>query len=255
MWAGAGGLDNYGPSVMLRAWAVFMVCVSGPLLFFIKPRVPVSRTSPQRALRFTFLKTPTFWIYELGNVIESFGFFIPGIYLPSYARKIGLSTISGTVAVALFNLMSVLGAVILGHITDQIHATNAILISAIGTSVAVFGIWGFATSHVALWLFSVFYGLFAGGYSCTWTGSIREIKKQYEDANACMLFGLLAAGRGIGSVATGPLTEALLLRMLWAGEEERYFGYGTGYGPLIILTGVSAVLSGVSWAARKFGWL
>lgn len=111
------GLGRYSSSIMLRAWAVVMVCVSGPLLFFIKPRLPVYHPAGRRTLSLTFLKTSTFWIYQLGNIIESFGFFVPGIYLPSYARTIGLSTISGTVAVALFNAMSVLGAVLLGHIT------------------------------------------------------------------------------------------------------------------------------------------
>lgn len=111
------GLDRYGPTTMLRSWAIFMVCVSGPLLFFIKPRVPVSLIAYRQPLSFAFLKSPTFWIHQLGNIMQSFGFFVPGIYLPSYARTIGLSTISGTVAIALFNALSVLGAVVLGHLT------------------------------------------------------------------------------------------------------------------------------------------
>lgn len=138
--------------------------------------------------------------------------------------------------------------------SDTIHVTNAILLSAIGTSVSVFAIWGLATSLPALWLFAVLYGLCAGGYSCTWTGSIREIKKQNLNADAGLLFGLLAAGRGVGSVATGPLSEAMLCKKIWVGEANMY-GYGTDYRALIIFTGVSALLSGISWVARKLGWV
>lgn len=108
------GLDRYDFSIMLRAWAITLVCLNCPLLFFIKPRIPVSRY--RRPLSFTFLRLPTFWIYSMDNVMESLGFFIPAIYLPSYARTLGLSTISGSVAVSLFNAASVLGALILGHL-------------------------------------------------------------------------------------------------------------------------------------------
>jgi len=189
----------------------------------------------------------------MGNIAESMGFFVPTIYLPSYAQNLGFSTVSGTVAVSLFNAMSVIGAVILGHLTDKLHVTNAILISTIGTTISVFLIWGFATSLPAIWVFSLIYGLSAGGYSCTWSGSIREIKKQDNKADSGLVFGLFAAGRGIGSVVTGPLSEALLSKRLWVGEAM--LGYGTDYGGLIVLTGISCVLGGSSWVARRLGWV
>jgi len=131
--------------------------------------------------------------------------------------------------------------------------TTAILVSTIGTTFSVFLLWGFAVSLPTLWVFALVYGLSAGGYSCTWTGSIREVKKKDENADGGMIFGLLAVGRGIGCVVTGPLSEALLRRRPWAGEPMLGYGTGylTGYGGLIVLTGVSALLGGMSWAARR----
>ena len=68
-----------------------------------------------------------------------------------------------------------------------------------------------------------------------------------------MVFGLLSFGRGIGSVVTGALSEALLRD---AGPmEAANLGYGTGYGPLIVFTGVSAALGGVSFVGRRLGWV
>ena len=68
-----------------------------------------------------------------------------------------------------------------------------------------------------------------------------------------MIFGLLAAGRGIGSVLSGQLSEALLQGKPWAGEASS--GYGTGYGSLIVFTGLSAALGGVGWIGRRLGWV
>ena len=52
---------------------------------------------------------------------------------------------------------------------------------------------------------------------------------------------------------SGPLSEALLKNKPWIGEGE--LGYGTGYGGLIVFTGVSATLGGVSWIGRRVGWV
>ena len=230
-----------------------LVVLGGPLLYFVKPRIPVSRTSQRRPISFSFMKTPTFWILQVGNIIESLGFFIPNVYLPSYARTIGLSSIAGTVAVSLFNAMSVVSTVIMGSLTDRIHVTTVILISTLGATLSVFVLWGLTMSLPLLCIFSLIYGLFAGGFTATWPGIIREVRKKDDTAEVGLIFGMLAAGRGVGSVVTGPLSEALLSEKIWLGRAE--LGYGTGYGGLIVFTGVTAMLGGFGWVGRRAGWI
>ena len=128
-----------------------------------------------------------------------------------------------------------------------------ILISTIGATLSVFLLWGFSTSFPLLCVFSLVYGLFAGGFTSTYTGSIQEVKRADNRAEAGLVFGLLAAGRGIGSVASGPLSEALLSEQPWVGDA--IFGYGTGYGGLIVFTGISAMLGGMSWVCRRASWV
>ena len=265
MWAGTGvsgvciplvmnwGLNRYSYPTMLRVWAITIVLLSGPLLYFVKPRIPVTAATHARRLDFGFLKTRTFWTLQFGNILESLGFFIPNIYLPTYARSLGLSPIAGTVTVSLFNATSVLGTVVFGSLTDRIHVTSVILISAIGTTLSVFLLWGLSASLPILCIFSVTYGVFAGGFSSTWSGCIKEVRKIDRRAEMGLVFGLLCAGRGIGSVVSGPLSEALLNERPWEGKA--FAGYGSGYGGLIVLTGVSALLSGVSWIGRRVGWI
>lgn len=247
------GLNEYSFSTMLRAWSIVLFTLVGPLLYYVKPRLPVSPTYHSRRLHYGFLRTSTFWILQIGNILESLGFFIPNIYLPTYARTLGLSSLSGTVTVSLFNTASVFGQVILGFLSDRLHITTVILISTVGATLSVFLLWGFSTSLPLLCIFSLVYGLFAGGFTSTYTGSIQEVKRADDRAEAGLVFGLLAAGRGIGSVVSGPLSEALLSERPWVGDAV--MGYGTGYGGLIVFTGVSAMLGGMSVVGRTVGLL
>ncbi len=265
MWAGTGvsgicipfvmnwGLNKYSSGVMLRAWAIVLVLLSGPLLYYVKPRLPVSPATHARPVNFHFLKTSTFWILQAGNIIQGLGYFIPNIYLPTYARSLGLSPVAGTVTVSLFNTTSVFGQIILGSLIDRVHVTTVVLISTVGATLSVFLLWGFSASLPLLCMFSLVYGLFAGGFSSTFTGIIQEIRKIDDHAEAGLIFGMLAAGRGVGSVVSGPLSEALLNERPWLGEAAA--GYGSGYGALIVFTGLTAMLSGVSWVGRRVGWI
>src|SRR6266516_2605838 len=91
-----------------------------------------------------------------------------------------------------------------------------------------FVLWGLSRSMVMLYIFSMVYGLFAGSFTSTWPGIMREVKKRKVSADAGMIFAWLAAGRGIGSVVSGPLSETLLNGEPWLGRAG--FAYGSGYG-------------------------
>ena len=114
MWAGSGcgglsgplvmnwGLSRYGEQTFLRGWSIALVSEAevltrepkltmqllliGPLLYFVKPRIPVSYTHQNSqasfAVGFGFLRTRSFWILEFGNVVQGLGYFIPALYLP-----------------------------------------------------------------------------------------------------------------------------------------------------------------------------
>jgi len=69
--------------------------------------------------------------------------------------------------------------------------------------------------------------------------------------------GLFAAGRGIGAVLSGPVSEVLLRNdHLGAGGEQARFGYQTEYGVVIVFTGVSAVFGLLCFGAkRRAAWI
>ncbi|CAL8574883.1 hypothetical protein XPA_000832 [Xanthoria parietina] len=239
----------FGFRTTLRAYAVALMVLALPLLYFIRPRLPLAQTSLQRRLDLSFLRTTAFWIPQSANVAQGLGYFIPGIYLPTYATSQGMTGTEGTFMLALVNMGVVFGAIWVGALTDRMHVISVMALCSFGAVLAVFVFWGLAVSMPMLCLFSLLYGLTAGGFSATYTGIVQLVKEQDTAADTGMIFGFLAVGRGIGALASGPLSEALLHMQTWKGEAK--LGYGTGYGLLIVFTGITAAAGGTSFIARR----
>ncbi|CAI7589679.1 unnamed protein product [Penicillium glandicola] len=145
-WAGSGVsglifpigleklLNRFGFETTLRVVSVVVFVLAAPFLYFHKPRLPVRKTVDYQRLNFRFLTTRIFCVYQLGNIIEALGFFLPGIYLPTYARSIGSSDFLSSLTVTLLNLASVFGSVTMGHLADRYHAITCITISTVGST-------------------------------------------------------------------------------------------------------------------------
>lgn len=167
-----------------------------------------------------------------------------------YARSLGAEGFLSTLTVILLNGAALIGYIIMGSLVDRYHFSTCILISTVGTTLAVFCLWGTATSLPTLYAFCIIYGLFASPWAGTWPGIMREVL-QKKNADSGMVFASLAAVKGIGNLASGPLSEALLD----ASWQDAALGYGSGYGPLIVFTGVTAFCGGLSFGARRIGWI
>ncbi|KAJ5671477.1 hypothetical protein N7507_000604 [Penicillium longicatenatum] len=246
-------LGRYGVETTLRVSAVTLFILAVPFLYWHKPRRPPSNTPSYDRLNLRFLYSREYNIYQLGNTVEALGFFLPTIYLPTYARSLGASEVVCSLTVTLINLSWVFSSVIMGFLSDRYHCTTCILISTVGTILAVFFLWGFAMNIPILYLFCVAYGLLAGGYTATWAGVAEEIGRANPAADVSVIYPFMEFGRGIGNLVSGPLSEALLKADNWQGSA--YGVYGSGYGTLVVCTGATALLGGVSIAARQFKWV
>lgn len=148
---------------------------------------------------------------------------------------------------------------------------SVIWLSSVGTVVAVLVVWGTLGRNLGgLVAFVLVYGVFASGWSAMWVGMAREIQigvlkrgierdisgesnadgeeSDRQEVGIGVLMGLLSAGRGLGSVVCGPVSEVLLR---FGGWEDSIGGFGTEYGVLILFTSSTAVAAGIICAGLR----
>lgn len=250
-------LSTYGHRTTLRIWSITLFILIAPLLYFIKPRLPlpISSSSTTRPVDFSFLKTRIFTLYQICNTIEALGFFLPAIYMPSYARTLGATPVLSALTVVLNSLAATIGCLLMGAVVDRWHVTSCLALSTFGAVVSVFCLWGTTTGLKSLYAFAVVYGLSAGSYTTCWPGIMRDVSRKKVGAEPGLVFAALAAGRGLGNVVSGPLSEAFVKITRGAGEWSARGGYGTEYGPLIVFTGVTALFGGTTILGRRLGWV
>ncbi|KAJ3550151.1 hypothetical protein NM208_g133 [Fusarium decemcellulare] len=256
MWAGKSAtgvvmpfvfdalLGHIGLRATILSWAVASGLMTLPTLLFIKPRIPLRTLARSRSLSFNFLRHPYFWMIQIGIIIQALGYLMPSTYLASYASTIGLPAVTGPVLLALFSIASVPGGIIHGLLGDKLSATKVIIISSVGSALPIFLLWGLSLNIGNLVVFVILYGFFAGGFSSTWSSMSSEIQRHDSAADSSLIFGMLLGGRGVGFVIAGPVSGALIqAKESLQGEA---LGYATRYGPMIICTGITALLG--AWA-------
>ncbi|KAL9578852.1 MAG: hypothetical protein Q9212_005459 [Teloschistes hypoglaucus] len=78
-------LAKYGYKSTLRAVAIAMVILTGPLIPMIRGRLPpaVQASAPTRT-DWSFVRKPLFAVYCAANAAQGLGFFFPSLFLPSW---------------------------------------------------------------------------------------------------------------------------------------------------------------------------
>lgn len=246
-------LQRHGIRTTLLIWTATSAILTIPLLVLLKPRVPVRDTAQtrQRPLSFAFMRHGFFWMLQVGSVLQSMGYLMPQTYLATYVQYLGFSDIMGPLLLALFQVASVPGGIVLGQLGDRSRATTAIWISSLGSALAVFLLWGMSQELGVLVAFVLTYGFFAGGFSSAYSGVLQAVRRQDARADTGLIFGMLMGGRGLGYVLSGPVSGALL--EVSQTSAVSFSGYATKYGPMMICTGLTSVLGawGCLWDLRR----
>jgi len=230
-------LRRFGYRTTLRGIAVMLVVLTGPLIPLLKGRAGLQQNASPRT-DWSFLKLPLFWIYTVSNLLMGLGYFLPSLYLPSYASSIGLSVTQGALLLTLMSAAQVLGQFTFGYLSDgKVSLNMLITVSLSVAATATFSAWGVARSLPPLIFFALLYGFFGTGYTAMWARMVTAISDEPSASQA--IFGLFCFGKGVGNVLAGPISAGLL--RLSADDSS---GYGRGiYKSVVLFTGVSLLLS------------
>ncbi|KAE8150966.1 major facilitator superfamily domain-containing protein [Aspergillus avenaceus] len=250
-------LTQYGWQTTLRISSVAIFLLAAPVMPFHKPRLPTSTTTTttttnnndnKKKLNLSFHRNKTYLIYQAGNTLQSLGFFLPQIFLPSYAESLGATPLLSSTTITVFNIASIFGCIGIGYLADRSHVSNCLLLCTAGSVLSTFILWGLATHLAPLYIFAVAYGSTAGAFAATWSGISNEVQHAHGTCDASMVFSFLQTGRGVGNVVSGPLSEAILSAGLWEGSA--FAAYGSSFGGLVVFTGLTGLLGGVGVFAR-----
>ena len=160
-----------------------MTC--GVAIFGLNPRIPPrTRSMPNPSARAPWLpqdlsplKSPLlYWTVCLcwtltivishisismqaaATLTQSLGYFPVSLFIPTYTASITSATLPTTVVLALFNVASVVCYTVFGRLCDSYPYQHIILFSGIGSALAAFLLWGFATSLALVFTFAVVFG-------------------------------------------------------------------------------------------------
>ena len=232
-------LKKYGYKTTLRAIAVAMVILTGPLIFALKGRLTHSERSTMTRTNWSFIRKPLFWVYCSSTLIQGLGFFFPSVYLPSYAADIGLSSTQGALILAVMAIAQVLGQFVFGYLSDKHLPVSALAtVCSFMAMVASFALWGTAKSLGLLLTFSIVFGFFAYGFATMRVGMGRAVSD--DSSGVVATFAILVFLQGVGNVLVGPISAGLL------EKNVRVALYGINmYKSLVIFTGVCMSLSAV----------
>lgn len=242
-------LERYGHRITLRAFAVAMTTLTGPLIPFMKSRLPPSQTSAATRQDWSFARSPLFFVYSTANIAQGLGFFFPSLFLPSYAASIGLGSRYGALLLALMSFAQVLGQSIFGLLSDKVELNALLLLSTVVAAIATFASWGVAHDLAPLIVFALLFGFFAYGF-CSLRARMGTAISE-EPTAALATFCIFVFCQGFGNVLAGPISAALLTNGV------KRDGYGLWrYMGMVLFTGACMLLSAASvglwhWRPRR----
>ncbi|KAJ3776698.1 MFS general substrate transporter [Lentinula raphanica] len=255
-------LDKVGFSWTMRIWAIVLGVCCSLALIGSNPRLPVRKPGIDRPRSswpsgmMGFLKNPLLLCMLATNAVQALGFFPVSVFISTYTSTLTTSTISPTIVLALFNASSVVCYVLFGRICDSYPYAGVILFSGLGSALAAFLLWGFATNLGLVFAFALVFGGLSGGFPGVWPAAAteiagRSIRSVHEHTS--LAFGAFGVVKGIAAIV-GPIIAASLHDKRQAGSYEKYGDHG--YRKVEIFVGVMAVATalcafGVAFASKS----
>ncbi|VDB91903.1 unnamed protein product [Peniophora sp. CBMAI 1063] len=207
-------IEAHGTALTLRYISYGFLATMIPTLAMIKPRLPERRAAlrgpgPRASTDKSWMTSGQFWLVVVANTVQGFAYFLPGVWLPTYASALNISASKASLTVAILNGASLLSRLALGTLSDYFAPWLLAAITLSTASLATFIFWGVIGHALAgLLVFGLSFGIVAGGWTSLWTGFLRPVVK--EDRNLYMtLMGILMCTRGLGNVLSTPLATAL----------------------------------------------
>ncbi|QRV90465.1 major facilitator superfamily transporter [Ceratobasidium sp. AG-Ba] len=224
-------LERFGFRWTLRIFALGILILGVAALKVTRARLPVLRTNRAsvsfvtrvRRQHWSFLLSPLFLSVSSTVFIQALAYFPVSLYMSVYTASLGLPPSSGTSVLAVFNLASVTGQILFGHLCDIVPYPFVMIGSGAGAALSAYLLWGFAHSLPQVFAFVVIFGSLSGGFSSMFPAASVQIAGS--EGSVSNVIGVLSAVKGVAAIV-GPLVAAALHRPQDKENKSSYGGYG-----------------------------
>ncbi|KAL4210827.1 MFS general substrate transporter [Rhizopus microsporus] len=201
----------------------FVISLTSTLLLKESPHMPKTKKKSLKEMVDTSVcKDVNFIIWCISGNLSMLGYFIPAFYLPSHATKIGLRPSQGSILVAAFSAVNVIGRIISGYLGDHVGVININMLFLFACGLSSLVIWLLANSFATLLIFILVYGFMSGSVFSLLapiTVSITGIER-YPSGVCLYLFFMTAARFGpslAGAIQTATNKNSFLSQELFTG--------------------------------------
>jgi len=219
-------------------------------------------THQARVQNRSFYKRPLFWLLITASCTQSFAYYVPSIYLPTYnmqvVARITDCTLENTHLLAVFNLAQIPGEFVFGWLSDRMNSHILSVISSSMACLVTFLLWAGLVGDISatfgsLLAFAAIFGAFGAGFGSLWG----RMSMQFGPRQSQTVFALLSFVRGISTFASAPISAALIDKEGGAFDTTTEdslarLGFKSPYRALILFVGCCM---GAAAIAAAFGWV
>ncbi|KAI9142038.1 major facilitator superfamily domain-containing protein [Paraphysoderma sedebokerense] len=221
----------------LRVTGVLSFLMLGVSAPFLQTRIPPKKRD--KLFDFSIFKNAKFLPLFMASVFAPFGYLIPFVFLPVYCDYVGLSQGVGAYMLSLVNGFSIVGRIVMGLVSDKFGHVNSYIFCLFISGCSMVSIWLFGDSILMLSIFSIVYGIFAGGFI-----SLVPVVSAYLFGihGIATIVGLLYSASSLGQLAGPPIAGALIDANIPTIFPSGRYSWGIILGGLMMLLGSFSVM-------------
>ena len=191
-----------------RATYVLFGVLSASLLLLAaalakRPPIARGRSGPSTG---EALRTPAFMLLYAASFLCSVPLFVPFVFLPSFARTLGISAVSSAALIGFIGIGSVCGRLGLGALADRLGLVGLYLFCFLLQALS-YAIWLGAHSYLTLVIFALVIGTGYGGYVALAPAVLAQF---FGTGNLGALVGTLYTSNAFGTLIGPPLAGFII---------------------------------------------
>jgi MFS family permease len=170
-----------------------------------RPPIARGRSGPSTG---DALRTPAFMLLYASSFLCSVPLFVPFVFLPAFARELGVSAVASAALIGVIGIGSVCGRLGLGAAADRLGLIGLYLLCFLLQALS-YAIWLGAHSYLMLVIFALVIGTGYGGYSALAPTVLAQF---FGIRNLGALVGTLYTSNAFGTLIGPPLAGFIIDR-------------------------------------------